>query len=120
MQQNNRRLVVLIALLIAMGLLGVVIGPSLNGYWGVPIEPLRIQDMPNFVLRVGQAFEYNVLAAGGSPPFLFYDDTSQFEINPETGHIAFTPTEPGTHHITLTVIDEEGTSVSASFTLTIH
>jgi hypothetical protein len=89
-------------------------------------DPPAIEAIPAQTATEEQPFSYQCMASDpdlrwGLDNLTFSDDTDMFNIDSKTGAIAFTPTgaQVGSRRITITVKDERGASVSASFDITV-
>ena len=124
MTSKHRNLLILAGLVLAMGLVGFIIGPAMTGYYGFNVEelPLKIEDIPDAEIEVGEPFVYRVVVQGGTPPVRFFDDTEHFEIDEQSGLISFTPgiSALGRNFATITVVDSEGRNVSTEFKFTVY
>ncbi|MDN5327711.1 MAG: large repetitive protein [Candidatus Woesearchaeota archaeon] len=87
----------------------------------VPDAP-RIENLTNKTAVVGFPFYYKVDAYDpDNDSITFYDNTTLFEIDPNTGEISFTPqaSDVGLHHINITVVDNTSRETWAIFNLSI-
>jgi hypothetical protein len=89
-------------------------------------DPPTLDAIPAQTATEEQPFQYRCIATDpdvkwGLDNLTFSDDTDMFNIDSKTGAIAFTPTgaQVGSRRITITVKDERGASVSASFDITV-
>lgn len=88
-------------------------------------DPPILEPIPDQTATEGQPFSYFVIASDPDIPYgdklTFSDNSPLFQINPETGEIAFLPQakDIGEHRITITVTDTRGGTDSRSFTLLI-
>jgi hypothetical protein len=89
-------------------------------------DPPTMDAIPAQTATEEQPFQYQCVAADpdmkwGLDNLTFSDDTELFNIDPKTGAIAFTPTggQEGIRRVTITVKDEDGAQVSASFDLSV-
>lgn len=77
----------------------------------------------DFVSIIDETFTYDVEYSDEDhgDDITFSDDTELFDIDAESGEISFTPgkEDAGTHHVTITVTDDEGESDSTTVTFTI-
>ena len=69
----------------------------------------EIQTIGYLTAMVGEEFIYQVNASNPGPEkLLFFDDTNLFDIDRETGIIAFVPENLGNHSIMISVLNENG------------
>jgi hypothetical protein len=88
----------------------------------VPDKPV-VQSVPLQLGKVGEEFNLMVNAYDiDSENIYFYDNTSLFAIDTETGEISFVPVEDdeGTHEIEITVTDDTYESSKMNFILVIN
>ncbi len=87
----------------------------------VPDAP-RIENLTNETAVANFPFHYKIDAYDpDGDNITFYDNTSLFEIDSNSGEISFTPdiADAGLHHINITVVDNTSRQTSAIFNLTI-
>ncbi len=74
--------------------------------------------------RAGVAYEFNVIAQGGTPPRHWNIEAgflpASVTLNPDTGTLSGTPANPGVYPITLRVTDAQSNSVLRELALTIE
>ncbi len=117
--KKSPKLVVVIVLLALTGVFGVF-GPAFTGYVSLDID-LEVQAIPSVEMNVGEFFYYKVLTTGGSKPLQFFDDSEYFTIGRDTGQIRFIPGHHllGKNFATITVVDNDGTTVNRIFKFTV-
>jgi hypothetical protein len=72
-------------------------------------SPPKLDPIPDFTLRKGEAFGYKVKATDPDEDMLVYSaDTDKILLNPSTGKISFTPYFAGKFTATITVTDAVG------------
>lgn len=84
-----------------------------------PQIDLTPADLP--VAQVGQAYQQQLQASGGTAPYIFFSDDplpDGIRLTPD-GRLLGTPLRPGEHHFFVEVLDARGIRASKSYTLVV-